>query len=92
MEKQEAINVLVKQVRDYDDWAGEILSALMSSTETCKHPYPMWYDKHNKPNKCSCMICGKKLEFPKDVHRTWHVFDKQERVNEAIKIVTKMED
>ena len=89
MERKEALKILLKQIEDYDAWGSEICDCLFSKKDKCSHPYPMWFNKKDKPSVCSCMLCNKKLDFDKDISRNWKSFDKQDLVNKAIEIIKK---
>ena len=88
MNKKEALMIVQKQLKDYNRWSSVVLSSLISKSDKCLHPYPMWTNKHDDPGNCSCMVCGKRLK-PSEIHESWHWFDNSERVGEAIEVLKK---
>lgn len=82
MEKKEAIKILIKQIRDYDDWADVILDSLSHKKEYCKHPYLCWIGKEQNQS-ILCLVCGKTLE-EKEISKSFVTFDKHSLVKKAI--------
>lgn len=87
--KDEAIDVVIKQIQDYDAWAYDLLNCLMSLEDKCTHPYLGWINQEKFPEKAFCMLCHKDLH-PKEASSTFRAFDSQIKVNEAIAILKLM--
>ncbi len=85
MKEKEAVEILIKQIRDYDCWSAVVFNSLMRKKNLCTHPYPSWMRKKDGSKKCFCMVCGKVINYNKEVNITWKSFDTYEKVESAIK-------
>ena len=85
MNKEEAITLIKNEIKNYNEWASQILNSLLDK-HNCSHPYPGWINKDKEPDKCFCMICGKNLDISQ-VHYTWNRFNANEKMEEAFNVL-----